>query len=175
MNVNLLEWYQSKHSDFKGDNLPSASSQLQLEKLTNDILIPIESEFGAVTITYGFNCHQLLRYIQRHSPSDTAPAIDQHASMEHNSKGNRICQRDGAACDFTVVGYEEEMECIAHYIITTLKFDRLYYYGSNKPLHVSIGSDNARYVQIRRTKSDGRRVAGPSRTGLGALELFTYG
>ncbi|MGC9493582.1 hypothetical protein, partial [Vibrio genomosp. F10] len=150
----------------------SQSSKEQLTILTNEILIPLGAELGLPIISYGFNCPQLLRWIQSNSPKDTAPLLDQHASMELNLKGNRICKRDGAACDFLIEGKENQMHIAANFIIQHLSFDRLYFYGKDKPLHVSIGADNTRYVQIRQAKSSGRRVAGPSRTGSSALELF---
>ncbi|WP_239670717.1 hypothetical protein [Vibrio variabilis] len=58
--------------------------------------------------------------------------MDQHASMEYNSKGNRICKRDGAACDFYIEDQTGQMDKVAKYIIGHLPFDRLYYYGRNK-------------------------------------------
>lgn len=102
-----------------------------------------------------------------------APSLDQHASMENNSKGNRICKRDGAACDFYIEDQMGQMDKVAQYIIEHLPFDRLYYYGRNKPIHVSVGAENARYVQCRTTKHDGTRVAGRYAYGKRALKLFS--
>ncbi|WP_144384330.1 hypothetical protein [Photobacterium malacitanum] len=64
-----------------------------------------------------------------------------------NSRGNPICKRGGLACDFIVKGFEENMGIIAKYIVQNLPFDRIYFYGNNKPLHVSIGPDNSQFIQ----------------------------
>src|SRR5690606_19112863 len=89
----------------------------------------IEDSFGKVSITYGFTSPELLRHILKHSPGDMAPEIVQHASMEFNTRGSRICKRDGASCDFYVEGYQQRMDVIARFIVNSLHFDRLYFYG----------------------------------------------
>ena len=106
--------------------------------LQTHILEPL-SKLGEVSITYRFTSHALLRYILKNSPGDVAPNIDQHASMEYNSKGNRIFKRDGAACDFYIKNYEQRMDEIAKFICKHLEFDRLYFYGKDRPIHISIG------------------------------------
>ena len=65
------------------------------------------------------------------------PAIDQHASHERNSRGNYICDRLGAACDFLVE--DEHMHEVAKWIHKNTLYDRIYYYGPQRPLHVSVG------------------------------------
>lgn len=168
----LIEWYQSKHPEFLHSNTPSSSSLDQLRYLSSDILEPIAQRFGEVYITYGFTSHPLLLYILKHNPQHMAPTLDQHASMEKNSRGKRICHRDGASCDFLVRGYESDMGPIAKYICEHLKFDRLYFYGQANPIHISIGPDNTRYALIRQTRSDGKRVNTKSATGNAASTLF---
>lgn len=101
----LIYWHRNKHYSFTGENTPSKDSFTQLHLLQSRLLIPL-TKLGMVKITYGFTSHALLRYILKNSPGDMAPDIDQHASMELNSKGNRICKRDGAACDLYIEGYE---------------------------------------------------------------------
>ncbi|NDJ81234.1 hypothetical protein GXP65_09355 [Vibrio campbellii] len=167
----LIHWYQVKHHQFTGDNLPSADSQIQLLRLQDEILIPLAA-LGSITITYGFTSHALLRYILKTSPGDMAPNIDQHASTELNSKGNRICKRNGAACDFYVQGYEQRMDEVAKYICTNLEFDRLYFYGKDRPIHISVGSENTRYALIREKRSDGLRVNKKSAKGSATRTLF---
>ncbi|GAD80233.1 hypothetical protein [Vibrio ezurae] len=169
----LINWHKLKHPQFSGNNTPNENSTQYLQQLTSDIIVPLQKQFGTLHISYGFNSAELLRWLTKHSPKDMGPKIDQHASMELNLRGNRICKRDGAACDITLSEYENRMNEIAKFIIEHLNFDRLYYYGANRPLHVSIGPDNTRYVQFRKTKADGTRVAGQSRIGASALELFT--
>ncbi|MFV8452837.1 hypothetical protein ACNO65_22680 [Vibrio campbellii] len=92
--------------------------------------------------------------------------------MELNSQGNRICKRDGAACDFYVQGYEQRMDEVAKYICTNLEFDRLYFYGKDRPIHISVGSENTRYVLIREKRSDGLRVNKKSAKGSATRTLF---
>ncbi|GAM62963.1 hypothetical protein JCM19232_4640 [Vibrio ishigakensis] len=50
------------------------------------------------------------------------------------------------------------MHKVALYITQNLPFDRLYFYGKDRPLHVSFGPDQSRYIQYRRTKENGDRV-----------------
>lgn len=170
--MKLIDWYKQKHVSYQGDNRPSGDSQQQLALLEQQILIPIGNALGTTRITYGFTSHPLLLHILKHSPGDMAPDIDQHASMEVNSRGNRICKRGGAACDFYVEGFEQRMHEVAKFICENLDFDRLYFYGSDKPLHISIGPDNSHYALIRKTRSDGVRVNGKSAKGSSTPTLF---
>ncbi|WP_394151519.1 hypothetical protein [Vibrio maritimus] len=172
MHDGLLNWYLTKHPDYDGNNVASECSLIELEFLTQEILRPLENQFSKPVITYGFTSHALLLWILKNSPGDMAPAIDQHAAMELNSKANRICKRDGAACDFYLKSHKGKMDKVAQFIIEHLPFDRLYFYGNDKPIHVSVGRDNSRYVQIRKTNAAGSRVPGRYRRGTHALELF---
>ncbi len=172
MSYELINWYQTKHVDYLGENPINLQSERQLHHLQNKIIRPLQMRFGAVDITYGYTSHSLLRWILKNSPGDMAPDIDQHASMELNSKSKRICKRDGAACDFYVKGYENRMDEVAKYICTHLAFDRLYFYGKNKPIHISIGPENSRYALIRQARSDGLRVNTKNAKGSATQTLF---
>jgi len=172
MSYELINWYQTKHVDYLGENPISPESERQLRHLQNEIIAPLQIRFGAVDVTYGYTSHSLLRWILKNSPGDMAPDIDQHASMELNSNGKRICKRDGAACDFYVEGYENRMDEVAKYICTHLAFDRLYFYGKSKPIHISIGPENSRYALIRQARSDGLRVNTKSAKGRATQTLF---
>ncbi|PML39510.1 hypothetical protein BCT77_10785 [Vibrio breoganii] len=156
----LIHWHQQAHPEYVGNNAPNPDSKLSLEQLVSQILVPIEAQLGEVTISYGFNNSELNRYIQRISPRDTGPKEDQHAASELNLAGNRICTRDGAACDLWVKGFEDKMHLVAKFITEHLPFDRLYYYGSDRPIHISFGPEHSRYIQYRRTREDGKRVLG---------------
>ncbi|UUM29681.1 hypothetical protein [Vibrio japonicus] len=171
MNKELINWYQEKHTGFISENEPSSSSLEQLILLQTRILDPL-SQLGTLSITYGFTNHKLLRFLLKHSPDDMGPNIDQHASMELNSKGNRICKRDGAACDLYVKGYEQRMDEIAKYICKHLEFDRLYFYGKDRPIHISVGPEDSRYALIREKRSDGLRVNKKSAKGSATQTLF---
>lgn len=116
LEISLLKLQRKRHPNFSGKNLANAKSTQQLQDLTENMLLPLQEKLGSVQITYGFTRHSLLRYILKNSPGDMAPDIDQHASMELNSKDNCIYKRDGAACDF---------------------------YGKDRPIHISVGPDNS--------------------------------
>ena len=114
------------------DNRPlQSSSYLALEDLAINILDPIKEQFKLVKLTYGFASHNLVKLI----PRAIAPKIDQHSSFELNSKGNLICDRGGAAVDLFVPGLDSLK--LADWISANIPFDRLYYYGSEKSIHVS--------------------------------------
>ena len=157
----LINWYQQTHTNYQSDNLPiEPDSKSALIELNSNMLKPIVSHFGKLQITYGFTSFQLLKYIKKYSPGHMAPELDQHASHELNSRNNRICKRDGVACDIVVAGYEDKMHIIAEYIINELPFDRLYFYGSDRPLHISFGPEHSRYLNVMLTKANGLRGIG---------------
>ncbi|MHC6527714.1 hypothetical protein [Vibrio proteolyticus] len=169
---NLLDWHTKSHTIYSRGNEVNPQSLRQLHHLSSSILAPLKKRFGEIRITYGFTSYELIRFILKHSPGDIAPDVDQHAAMELNSKGNRICKRDGAACDFYVQGYEQRMDEIAKYICLNLEFDRLYFYGKDRPIHVSVGPENTRYALIREKRSDGLRVNKKSTKGSATQTLF---
>ena len=109
-----------------------------LHDLATMVLDPVIEYFGAIKLTYGFCSAELGHHIRR----SVAPRLDQHASFERNRAGNLICQRGGAACDF-IVEYEN-MEEVADWIIAQTPFDRLYFYGVDRPIHVSYSEQGAK-------------------------------
>lgn len=119
---------------------------ISLKELAENILEPIQRELGKITLTYGFCSNKLSLKINRNDPPGIYPKIDQHAGNEVNSRGKTICERLGIACDFTVEDYENRMDEVAIWIVTNLPYDRLYYYGKDRPLHVSVGPDNSKIV-----------------------------
>lgn len=141
--------------------------------LEQNILIPVEKEFGKIHVSYGFTSLVLKNYLLRHFAGQMAPALDQHAASELNSKGNLICSRQGAAVDFIVEGYTQKMDIIAKFVIENLPFDRLYFYGHACSLHVSIGPEKRQSVQFMKQSARGYFV--PFRRGKGrdSLKLFT--
>ncbi|MFL7049433.1 hypothetical protein BCS62_22330 [Vibrio cyclitrophicus] len=168
----VIDWHKSRHPNYLGDNKVNKLSATELQGLVVQILQPIERSLGEVTVTYGYTSHPLLRWILKNSPGDMATDIDQHASMELNSQDSRICKRNGAACDIYVEGYEQRMDEVARFICTHLEFDRLYFYGKDKPLHISVGADNSKYALIRQRRSDGLRVNTKSAKGSATQALF---
>ena len=115
-------------------NLPKQpDSYTALYELCLNILDPVIEYFGMVNLTYGFCAPELSRIIA----GRIAPNLDQHAACERNSRGNLVCERGGCAVDFLVS--DEDMENVADWIIESLPFDRLYFYGPDCPIHVSFG------------------------------------
>jgi len=105
-----------------------------------------------IRLTYGFCSHQLGRLIKKR----VAPKLDQHAAHELNTRKNLICPRLGAAVDFIVE--DEDMREVADWIAENTPFDRLYFYGEDRPIHVSYGPEQKReYVDLIVTES-GRQV-----------------
>ncbi len=166
----LLHWYKGKH-DFLLSNEPVVdSSKLALEELVSEILLPINRILGKPIITYGFTSFSLKKHIQKTSPSGTAPTLDQHSSHEANSVGKQICSRGGAACDFYIEGAPTSN--IVRFITQKLNYDRIYYYGNNRPLHVSIHlTDPLKHLQIMGESENGRRYPGKKAFGDRAVIL----
>lgn len=163
MSVNELEskvinWHLHRYPDI--ENIPAEESLNAISRLCSDILLPIQNEFGEIHVTYGFTSHSLLKETQKLSPNHIAPNIDQHAAYELNSRGNSICTRGGAACDIFVPNFETRMYEVAKWAAENLPFDRMYLYGEERPIHLSFGPDNMRFIQVMKTSSEGKRFPG---------------
>lgn len=134
-------------------NIPEqAGTYNALVQLATLVLDPVIDYFGDIILTYGFCSRELAKHI----PGRIAPTLDQHASHELNSRGKSICPRLGAAVDFLVT--DENMLEVAQWIVQHTPFDRLYFYGVDRPLHVSCGPENKREVVILRSQENGRAV-----------------
>lgn len=123
-----------------------------LHALATHILDPLIDYFGGIRLTYGFSCATLASKIERR----IAPKLDQHSGCEVGRSGALVCARGGAACDFLVV--DENMREVASWIISNLPFDRLYYYGEDRPVHVSFGPQNSREAYEMRPTVSGTLV-----------------
>ncbi|MFM8444348.1 MAG: DNA phosphorothioation-associated putative methyltransferase [Methylococcus sp.] len=120
-------------------NLPSQpDSYTALLDLARFVIDPVIEYFGMITLTYGFCSRELAKAI----PGRIAPKLDQHAAHELNTRKQPICPRLGAAVDFIVP--DENMREVADWIIENTPFDRLYFYGEDRPLHVSYGPEQKR-------------------------------
>lgn len=167
----LVNWYQQKHN-IALDNFPVQPDSIKaLASLLKEVLIPVHNKFGNIKITYGFVSSQLNTFIQKNSKSGTYPSIDQHSSHELNSKNTLICNRGGIACDFYVIGFEEKMNVVTDHIVNNLNFDKLYYYGSDRPIHVSVGKEMIKHLQIMNESENGRRIPGRKAFGVEAISL----
>lgn len=130
-------------------NMPKESeSYTALYELAKNVLDPVIDYFGMITLTYGFCSPELGKLIKER----VAPKLDQHAAHELNKNGLPICPRLGAAADFLVEN--EDMLEIAHWIAKNTSFDRIYYYGKDRPIHVSYGASQCRKtVEMTMTES----------------------
>ena len=118
------------------DNSPKELKTYEaISYLATTIMDPIFDQFGQPQITYGLCSHNL----QKHIKKSVAPSLDQHAGSERNSKGNLICPREGFAVDFKIENITTDH--VARYIVEHLEFDRLYFYGIDRPVHVSANSE----------------------------------
>jgi len=136
------------------DNTPKSESSVRaLEGLVEHILEPIRAHFGKLTITHGFTSLALINRV----PRGVARGLDQHCSHELNTRGSRICQRDGASADIYVEGVASGE--LARYVHKYLPFDRMYVYGRDCPLHVSYSPQaQERQVVLMLAGAGGKRI-----------------
>ena len=106
-----------------------------IKQLANDILEPCLKKFGRLKLTYGFCDQTLAREIKKRS-GGIYPPLDQHAGMEFKKNGSLVSPRGGFASDFHCL--PTPSLDVAKYVVKELKFDRLYYYGTDRPVHVSV-------------------------------------
>lgn len=141
--------------DAKGspiNNRPAQeASWLAISQLATVVLDPIADEYGKLSLTYGFCSQNLSRLISKKPHAGIAPQVDQHASCELNTKGNSICRHQGAACDFFIPGRQTQMDETARWIASNLPFDAMYYYGRDRPLHISWGPAMRKMVVLMKT------------------------
>ena len=132
-------------------NLPKCpESYNALYDLAVKVLDPVIDYFGMIDLTYGFCSPELAKEI----PGRIDPKRDQHASHELSRRGKSICERLGAAVDFLV-----EDECmleVAQWVVANTPFDRLYFYGADKPIHVSFGPNHDRQIVRMNLSKAGR-------------------
>lgn len=146
----LIECGETWHGS-RVDNVPdAAASYNSLCDLCISILDPVIEYFGAVELTYCFASANLTKHI----PGRIAPELDQHAACEKARSGRPICSRGGAAVDFLV--RDEDMHEVARWIAEHCSFDRIYLYGKDRPLHVSVGPEETRAVYYLEER-DGKR------------------
>jgi DNA phosphorothioation-associated putative methyltransferase len=134
-------------------NLPrEPDTYTALHELATHVLDPVIDYFGMIELSYGFCSAELARAI----PGRIDPRLDQHAGHELNRRGKPICERLGAACDFLVT--DEDMEEVALWVAANTPFDRLYFYGKDRPIHVSYSNTPARQFVRMSASVSGARV-----------------
>ena len=137
-------------------NLPlRPESYNALYDLATQLLDPVIDYFGSICLTYGFASTTLTKHIRQ----GIAPKLDQHAACEHNGRSRAICERGGAACDFIVD--HEDMKEVANWIIENLPFDRLYFYGADRPIHLSFSPNLSREAFSLSHTRNGRLIPRP--------------
>lgn len=133
-------------------NLPKQPETWEaLRQLASTILDPVIERFGPVEVTYGFASWELIRHIS----GRIYPSLDQHSGCELRTDGRLICGRRGQAVDFRSVN---SAAAVATWIAENLPFDRMYFYGSRRPLHVSVGPQRSGTIVAMRPGPSGRRI-----------------
>jgi DNA phosphorothioation-associated putative methyltransferase len=135
-------------------NLPKEpESYSALYDLAENVLDPVIEYFGSIKLTYGFCSPALSRKIK----GRIAPQLDQHAAHEKNRTGKHVCSRLGAAVDFLVE--DEDMGGVVDWISENVSFDRLYFYGPDRPIHVSYSpTPKGEIVEFARVKNSQKLV-----------------
>ena len=145
---NFIECGETQQANGLPNRPHQADSYTALYELAVNILDPVIDYFGMIRLTYGFCSHELGKQINKR----VAPKLDQHAAHELNTRKNLICPRLGAAVDFIVE--DENMREVADWISENSPFDRLYFYGEDRPIHVSYGPEQKReYIDLLITDS----------------------
>ena len=117
-----------------------------LQALCQHLLDPIIDHFGKARfqLTYGFCSKDLKRLLSQKDPvtgvknGRVDPSRDQHMAHEVNRNGKYYCDRLGAACDFRIVDLKSDR--LVEWILEQRSpFDSLYFYGSDRPIHISYG------------------------------------
>lgn len=149
---NFIECGETQR-DTQIPNLPSEmESYIAIKGLATQVLDQVQDRYGAIKLTYGFSSRELIKKI----PGRIAPALDQHASHERKLNGKLICERAGAACDFIVVG--ADMREVAEWMLMNTDADRVYFYGADKPVHVSHSSAPVHQFVEMLTGKSGKRM-----------------
>jgi DNA phosphorothioation-associated putative methyltransferase len=123
-----------------------------LYELAKHVLDPVIDYYGMVKLTYGFCSQELAKEIK----GRIAPELDQHAGHERKRTGKPVCERLGAACDFLIE--DEDMEEVAYWVFENTAVDRVYFYGKDRPIHVSYSETPARQLVAMLPTPSGRRV-----------------
>jgi len=109
----------------------------------------------------------LKRFLEQKDPvtrlknGRVAPNLDQHMAHEVNRNGKYYCDHLGAACDFQIANISSNK--VVDWILDAgLPFDRLYYYGIERPIHISYGDSHSRSICTFTTRGT------PTRKGIEA-------
>jgi hypothetical protein len=120
------------------------------------VLDPVHDEFGCIEITYAFASRGLDKLVHEQPNAQTSRRHDQHAGCELNKNGKPFCPRLGLGVDFRVPGVDSCM--VARWVAMKTAFDRLYFYGTDRPFHVSVGPDNMKQLTLMQKVKTGFTV-----------------
>lgn len=142
-----------KYSD-KINPYPISEASIQaLKELNQWILDPIIDYFSRerFKLTYGFCSHDLRILLEKKDPMTgikngrVAPSLDQHIAYEVKKNGDYYCKRLGASCDFLIIDLNSNQ--LVNWILEQrLSFDSLYFYGQDRPIHISYGPQHKRDI-----------------------------
>lgn len=144
-------------------NLPQQEATwLALQALATEILDPVEEKFGPIRLTYGFCSPELERAIRRRAKTEgrtprICPDLDQHAGFEIRGQ-RRVCERGGAAVDFDVPGVASDS--LSEWMLKYTNLNRLYFFGPNRPVHVSWAAGAGRHACRMWQNPAGRWIPG---------------
>ena len=124
-----------------------------LEALCQHIIDPVIDEFGRerFQLTYGFCSPDLKRWLAKKDPvtglknGRVSPVLDQHMAHEVNRNRRYYCSRLGAACDFKLVDLPSD-GLVTWMLMQDLPFDSLYFYGPDRPIHISYGPQHKQEI-----------------------------
>ena len=130
-----------------------------LQALCQHLLDPIIAHFGRkrFQLTYGFCSKDLKRFLSQKDLETSIkngrvdPSRDQHMAHEVNRNGKYYCDRLGAACDFRILDLESD-RLVEWILEQRLPFDSLYFYGRDRPIHISYGLLHRRNIWAFTTK-----------------------
>jgi hypothetical protein len=124
-----------------------------IQALNQFIIDPIIDYFSRdkFQLTYGFCSPDLKRFLAKTDPltgiknGRVDPSRDQHIAHEINRHGKYYCARLGAACDFLIrdCGSDRLVDWI---LSAQLPFDSLYFYNSDRPIHISYSPQHKRDI-----------------------------
>jgi hypothetical protein len=124
-----------------------------LKDLNQYLLDPIITHFGQdqFRLTYGFCSADLKKFLAQKDPvtgqknGRVDPSRDQHLAHEVNRNGKYYCGRLGAASDFLITHVDSD-QVVEWILKQQLPFDSLYYYGKDRPIHLSYGHQHKRDI-----------------------------
>lgn len=120
----------------------AAETWVWLAALAESVLDPVVDRFGEPTITHGFVGPARLG----EDAGSAAPDHTQHAGFEADGGGNPVAARPGQAVDFYVPAWSS-LE-VAQYLAENVAFDRMAFYGPDRPVHISVGPANEGLISL---------------------------